>query len=75
MMVDMRQHDAIAGLMHDDAQITVDADGPEIGVARLVDAMELKARPVRVRHQLERCKLSLLALLIGELAERRLEVS
>jgi len=66
---DVHQHQAIAGLVHDDAQVAIDPHRPEIRISRLVEAVELQPRLVRVHLQVERRQLRLLLLVVPELGE------
>ena len=53
MVTDVGQQEAGVGLVHDDAEVAVHPDRPEMGVRELLDAMELKARCRRVDLQVE----------------------
>ena len=60
MMTDIGEQQAAGGLVDDDADVAADADRPEIRVLGIVDAVELKSRPVRLGLKIEYRELDLL---------------
>ncbi len=63
---DMHQQDIVTALLHNDAEVTVHPQRPDIGTDRLVDAMKLQSRLIGVELQIEHGQLRLLLLLVVE---------
>ncbi|WP_246802003.1 hypothetical protein [Rhizobium leguminosarum] len=69
MVIDVGEHDAVAGLVDDDPDIAIDPHRPEVRVLRRIDPVELEAWPVRIGLQVERRQFHLLLFVIGELGQ------
>lgn len=63
VVVDIAEQKTRRRLVDDDPDVGIDPDRPEIGILRLVDAVELQSRSRRVELQVERSRLRGLLLL------------
>jgi hypothetical protein len=67
---DIGEQQACTGLVHDDADVAADAHRPEVRILRLVDAVKLQTRPVRLGLQVVDRQLRLLLLVARQMAKR-----
>jgi hypothetical protein len=66
MVPDIGEHQASACLVHDDADVAIDPDRPEVRVLRFVDPVELETRAVGFGLEVKGRQLHLLLLVAGQ---------
>lgn len=68
-MVDVTQQQAGGGLVDDEADVEIDAHGPEVRVLRAQEPVELQSRTLRVQLQVKGRRFDGLLLVTGQLRE------
>ena len=69
VVIHIAQHQTILGPMHDDSDVSTDANGPEIPVLCSVQFVEFKPRTGRVGLQVEGSRFYRLLLFIGQFGQ------
>ena len=63
---DVAEQETCVGAMHDEPNISTDADRPEVHVFRTIELMKLEARVSRIKLQIERGSLDRLLLFASQ---------
>ena len=69
VMIDVAEQEAVGGFVHDQPNVAIDADRPEVLILRRVELVEAHPRAGRVQLQVESGRLDGLLLVAGESSE------